>query len=258
MKPREELLKLLNLELDGELDCAGTQRINKLCADDPDLAAIRAGYSTLNRHLAAMPVAEPPEDLRRSILMRLDERAGSNSERAPTHWLASLLEMFSIPRVRWASSFALVVIAATIGLYWAAGPGSESGIEENSLSGTLGSPVSSVDKREIVQSVLLDELEGVLVLRRVATGVELEVRLQSASDLLLDIVPAEASTIPSPVSGGPVPGITLTREANRVHLSGNGEVWQKLAWRTSQEPVHISVRAYLADEAVGEWQLSLD
>lgn len=258
MKPKEELLKLLNLELDGELDSAGSQRINRLCVDDPALAAIRESYSTLNRHLAAVPEVEPPAGLRRSILLRFDEQAQLNSEPASSNWLASLLDIFTIPRVRWASSFALVVIAATVGVYWATGPGSESGIEETRLSGTVGSPAGSFEMSETAQPVRLDGVEGMLVLRRVASGVELEMQLHSAKEIVLDVVPTTEASFSSPALGGSTPGLTLTNEANRVRVSGKGGIQQSLTWLTSRAPVYLTVRAFVSDEAVGEWELSLD
>jgi hypothetical protein len=189
-------LALIHAEIDGELDAAGRAELARWVLADPEGRTLREELRGLCATLDSLPAAEPPEELRSSVLAALPP---SYVER----------RRFWTPGWRYAALIAGVVAAGAVVLQTVQGPRPA----PTEVAGTMGAPSATVlDTVQLANG----PVSGHVSLYREPTGLGLEFDLVASSpvDVLvtggghtLRIKGVAATGKPGATSTAALPGI---------------------------------------------------
>ncbi len=163
-------LELIHASIDGELDEHQRAELASHLLANPESRALRDGLKDVCAALEGMVAAEPPQQLRASILAALPAMAARpQPARRAVRW--------SAPAWRHAAAFAGALIAGTV-LYEARVSHSPDATE---VSGTMAG--SGTRTPDIVDTVRLDRgpVEGRVSLYRSAAGFGLELELVASA-----------------------------------------------------------------------------
>jgi hypothetical protein len=220
----DPVIRLLNEELDGELDMAGRVELDALLATDPGLAARRDALHTLDCTLRAVVDAEqPPPDLA--------QRIARGIELPPQPRLLDRL-MAAWRRPLWvpAATFALG-LGVAMALYPAL-EGSLDGVEATRMTGTLISertPAGLIPHARL--ALALEELQGEVTLADAAAGeslLEFQLAARGAVSVAIELGGSGLDYVAPPSADGVQ---VLEREGDRMTLRSERPGYFALALR---------------------------
>ncbi len=138
MNELEHRLALIHAEIDGELTGPQRAQLNRLLLAEPELRALRDGLRRTCDAIDALPAAEPPADLRESILQTLPATERGMTRRRPwARW----------PAMRYAASFAAGLVVSALAFQSGVLP--ENGIDSRNLAGTIASVPADPSRLEL-------------------------------------------------------------------------------------------------------------
>jgi len=203
-------IELIHAEIDGELDAQQRAELSRCLLADPDVRALRDDLRRLCAELDAMPQADPPPDLRETILAALPATSTVRAARR-------------FPALNWrhaAAAACLVVVSAVVfvSVRSPAPPPAD-------LAGTMAAPGAAVTLDTVV--VQGEALSGRVSLIRDNTqlGVRFEVTASARVDAL---IASDGHTVRvTDVGRASVPGSTsvtvplpaISRGAEQVSLT---------------------------------------
>ena len=128
--PDDRTLELLNLEIDGELSAADRADLSRRLLNDPQARAAREDLRRTCNELDALPLAEPPAELRERILAALPlvaNRGGQPSRRF----------LSSASTLRYAAAIVGALLVGTVAFEASR---NVSGVDTDQAVGTMTSP----------------------------------------------------------------------------------------------------------------------
>jgi hypothetical protein len=131
--PDDRMLELLNAEIDGELSAAERAELSQRLLNDPQARTAREELRRTCTGLDALPLAEPPAELRERILAALPQIALANGRGA--QGFRRFLP--SASALRYAAALAGAVLVGTIAFE---ANRNMNGLDSDQAAGTMASP----------------------------------------------------------------------------------------------------------------------
>ncbi len=165
-------LEMIHRDLDGELANPERNELEAFLARTPAARDLRDAFGSMSSMLDRVEDVEPPAGLKDAVLASIAPSKVDPVQIQPG-WFEWIRETFVVsgPMVRYGAMAAILLVAAVSYTWFEQGAGRVDRLE---AVGTMAAPAEI--RRILVES---SEIEGAIVVRRTATGVEFTLDLQT-------------------------------------------------------------------------------